>query len=140
MFIKPLQQRGDTIVEVLIAIAIVSLTLTGAYASVNRSANATRTAQERGEALKWAETQVEQIKASKDNLAAPTFPADFCFDEATLKPVTTIPCATTAPGVSYKATIHKESTVSGNFSVVVTWDALNTEGGITNRVELGYVK
>ena len=56
------RQRGDTLVEVLIAIAVVSLILGGAYVTTNRSLYATRAAQERGNALKLAESQIEQLK------------------------------------------------------------------------------
>lgn len=58
-----LREGGDTIVEVLIAIAVVSLILGGAYVTTNRSLQATRSAEERSVALKLAESQVEQIKA-----------------------------------------------------------------------------
>ncbi len=57
-----LPSKGDTIVEVLIAIAIVSLVLSGAYASANRSLYGNRQAQERSEATKHVATQLERIK------------------------------------------------------------------------------
>ena len=44
--------RGDTIVEVLLAIAITSVVLAGAYVAVSGSMKASRAAQERGEAVK----------------------------------------------------------------------------------------
>ncbi len=135
--LKILKERGDTIVEVLIAIAIVSLTLTGAYTSVNRSSNATRTAQERGEALKWAETQVEQIKASKDDLASAAY-TNFCFDMS-LQLKTTLPCVNNAAGVPYEARIKQNPAGSGNFSVSVSWDSLDS-GVNRNTVELDYAK
>lgn len=53
---------GDTIVEVLLAIAVTSAVLAGAYVAVNRSLNATRAAQERGEAVKVAQAQIERLK------------------------------------------------------------------------------
>lgn len=53
---------GDTIVEVLLAIAITSVVLAGAYVAVDRSLKATRAAQERGEAVKVAEAQIERLK------------------------------------------------------------------------------
>ncbi|MES2971667.1 MAG: type II secretion system protein [Patescibacteria group bacterium] len=59
--------RGDTIVEVLIAIAVVSTILAGAFVSANRSRIATRTAQERGEALHILSGQLESLKALSTN-------------------------------------------------------------------------
>lgn len=53
---------GDTIVEVLLAIAITSVVLAGAYVAVDRSMKANRSAQERSEAVKVAEAQIERLK------------------------------------------------------------------------------
>ena len=122
--------RGDTIVEVLVAIMVISSVLAGAYVSTRSSINATRTAQERGEALKLAESQVEQIKVAAntgtpDVIAA----ADFCISAGVL----TASCITTT-GVAY-TTITSHDTGSNEFAVKVTWDGL--AGGI-NSVELDY--
>jgi len=56
-------ERGDTIVEVLISIAVVTMVLGGAYVTTNRSLQNTRGAQERAIALKLAESQLEQLKS-----------------------------------------------------------------------------
>lgn len=63
IFINKMGQAGDTIVEVLIAMAVLSAILGGAYISANQSLNNSRQAQERGEAAKVANSQLEQIKA-----------------------------------------------------------------------------
>ncbi len=80
-------QRGDTIVEVLIAIAVISLVLGGAYVTTNRSLQATRAAQERVNALKLAESQMEQIKAMAANdptvIFGSTTTSEFCISKAT---------------------------------------------------------
>lgn len=55
-------QYGDTIVEVLIAITIVSVVLAGAFTSATNSSGTVRDAQERGEALKLLESQVEKLR------------------------------------------------------------------------------
>jgi Tfp pilus assembly protein PilV len=65
------QQRGDTIVEVLISIAVLSLVIGGAYNIVNSALRASRQAQERSEATKLAETQVESLKTSVTDEPAP---------------------------------------------------------------------
>ena len=56
-----LKQRGDTIVEVLIATAVVSLVLTGAMAASNNSLKQIRAAQERSEAQAYAQSTVELL-------------------------------------------------------------------------------
>src|SRR3989344_3190782 len=81
----PLGKRGDTIVEVLIALAVLGLVLAGAYVSSNRSLGDSRDAQERGEALKIIESQAEQIKTmAKSNpnslFSAATSSNIFCID------------------------------------------------------------
>jgi prepilin-type N-terminal cleavage/methylation domain-containing protein len=55
-------QKGDTIIEVLIAIAVMGTVIAGGFAIANRSMRGIRQAQERGEALKLAERQIERIK------------------------------------------------------------------------------
>ena len=57
-----LNQAGDTIVEVLLAIAVVSVVLGGAFVSASHSLRGSQLTQERTEALKWVEGQVESLK------------------------------------------------------------------------------
>lgn len=83
VFSKFLDQTGDTIVEVLLAMAIVGLVLGGAFVSANHSLANSRQAQERGEALKIAESQIEQIKQyAKDSTKKKIFDRtqNFCID------------------------------------------------------------
>lgn len=65
-----LQQAGDTIVEVLFAVAVVGLTIASAYGIASLSLQNARQAQERGEALKIAEGQIEAIRAIASNNSA----------------------------------------------------------------------
>lgn len=91
--IKPLNSIGDTLIEVLIATAIVSSILGGAYVTSNRSLRTTRQAEERVEALKYAESQVEKLRVasaastsacdSKDIFCStPPASTNFCLDAA----------------------------------------------------------
>ena len=54
--------RGDTIVEVLLAMVVISLVLGASYGIANRSLAIGRAAHEQTEALKIAETQIELLK------------------------------------------------------------------------------
>jgi prepilin-type N-terminal cleavage/methylation domain-containing protein len=88
---KEMRERGDTIVEVLIAIAVISLILGGAYVTTNGSLRATRSAQERGNALKLVESQVEQLKGVLASDAGAIFgggaPSPFClYNNAVVAP------------------------------------------------------
>lgn len=124
--------KGDTIVEVLIAIAISGLILAGSFVSANRSSQITRTAQERGEALKIAEAQVERIRIGAATLPAPPF----CFKaDGSLGGTPT--CGIQpygAGGLTYTAGITGGGGTN-SYKIIVTWEALR--GGI-NTVELGY--
>jgi hypothetical protein len=74
-------QRGDTIMEVLIAVAVLSLILTVSLALANRNTQGNRQAQERGEATKHTESQIELLKTYLANTANPVLPAsgdNFC--------------------------------------------------------------
>lgn len=55
---------GDTIVEVLIAIAVISVVLVGAYATTNHSLRSTEDAQERSNATSLVESQLELLKTA----------------------------------------------------------------------------
>jgi type II secretory pathway pseudopilin PulG len=61
--------RGDTIIEVLMSIAIVGAVIAGAYALASRSLAEGISASEHSTAIKMAETQVETLKSrQKDAL------------------------------------------------------------------------
>lgn len=60
--LRRLKSSGDTIVEVLLAIAVLGAVLSGAYVSASHSQKNIRQAQERGEALQFVQAQQELIK------------------------------------------------------------------------------
>lgn len=74
---------GDTIVEVLLAVAIVGFILAISYSLSTRSLKVSRTAQERGEALKIAEQQFERLKAKSNSPSASEIPFTYNSDGST---------------------------------------------------------
>lgn len=117
-------QRGDTIIEVLIAIAIVSLILAGAYASTNHNVRAIQDTQEHSQALQLVQTQVEFLGAQK-SLAGGTG----CFDA---RGVATSTCNFKADGSTdtahdqpeYKLQITKPGSVcTSSYQVTAIWDS-----------------
>jgi type II secretory pathway pseudopilin PulG len=64
---RMVSQAGETIIEVLICIGIVGLALSISYGITNRSTLRIRAAQERSEALKYAEQQIERLKVIGPN-------------------------------------------------------------------------
>lgn len=73
-------QHGDTLVEVLFAMAIVALTLGSAFAIMNRGLAQGRDALERTEALQIAENQLELLRYSVANSGTvPTASGNLCY-------------------------------------------------------------
>lgn len=145
--LKNIRQRGDTIVEVLIAIAVVSMILGGAYVTTNRSLLATRAAEERGNALKLAESQVEQIKGlaktDPDRVFGATTPLPFCISLSSGLPVaaSSAACRVNAAGSPttnqpvYNLSITRAS--DGNtFTVTNRW--ASARGDTNDQVRLIY--
>lgn len=154
---KILSQTGDTIVEVLIAIAVTSLMLTGAFTSARQSTVGTRKSQERVEALKVAEEQLEYLReltaVDGNNFTASGQPDYTCvtngaawqglptnflspedFTNTSYHP--TACTRTPAAGVSYYPTIVRTG-LPGNytFKIHVRWDQL---GGGMEEATLAY--
>jgi prepilin-type N-terminal cleavage/methylation domain-containing protein len=131
--------RGDTIIEVLIAITIVSAILGGAYVSASRSINGSRQSEERGEALKIAEAQLEYLRALS---ADPAIYAagTFCIDDSGnyQSPATPAVCNKVLGGVTYQRSITHASNL---FTVQITWDRAGgggTDALKTEELKLAY--
>lgn len=137
-------ERGDTMVEVLIAIAVVSLILGGAYVTTNRSLQATRAAQERSIALKLAESQIERIKALVSTSPSLVFsaPSPFCISAATGQPVaaSNMACGVDANGAqnSNEPIFHLSITKVGTNDFVLTESWFNASGRTTDQLQLRY--
>ena len=149
MFIKRLarngnsRQRGDTIVEVLIAVTVVSMVLGGAYVTTNKSLLATRAAQEQSSALKLTESQLEQLKALA--VTAPnalfTTAGTFCVYNQTQMPPSTDPkCTQDAAGnqatgdPKYSIAVTRANT--NDFTVKTTW--IDVSGKHNDQLSLKY--
>lgn len=63
-FQKMDKQAGDTIIEVLLAMTVIGMVLGASFGIANRSTNLGQDAQERTEALKLAESQIELFKVA----------------------------------------------------------------------------
>ncbi len=80
--IRRLKNNGDTIIEVLISIAVVSTVLAGAFVSASRSLSGGQQSQERTEAVRFTEEQLEHLKVQAAVPANTVFTiaTSFCFD------------------------------------------------------------
>jgi len=144
MRIRRLAERGDTIVEVLISIAVISLVMGGAFVMTNRSLQGTRDSQDRVNATKLTESQVELLKnivaTNSDAVFGSGAPASFCISGSAT--VVTSSNAACKVGVTGAATTGQPAfqlaiTRSGNtFTVTNSW--ISTRGNTTNSVQLKY--
>lgn len=156
---RKLDNRGDTIVEVLLSTAVIVAILGASYALSNRSLQTGRAAQERAEALKVAETQVERLKAESGEQdfkslyrPAPPSAGNYCIynNAGTLtKATNTNPgagnfsanCRLGTGGryrvnIAYTAIDPGPAHYFGKFDVQVFWDRIAT--GTPERLIINY--
>lgn len=142
--LRCLSERGDSIVEVLIAIAVISLVMGGAFVMTNRSLQGSRDGQERVNAAKLVETQVEQIKnlasTNPNALFAVSVPASYCITSAgAVVASTNAACLVNISGTPTTAQPAFRLTItrSGNtFTVRNVWTSIR--GNVQNNVEMKY--
>lgn len=138
---KKLKQAGDTIVEVIIAIAVLSLVIGIAYSLAIRSASTVQSAQQRNEAVQLAQSQVEFLRSYPIQHATtePTFDSthNVCFD--TGGNPTPSSCNFPESSGSYGVTIVQASAGSDGwvlYTISVTWTHLLVGG--QNNVTMYY--
>jgi hypothetical protein len=141
--VKRLGTRGDTIVEVLLAIAVASTVLGGAYVSSKNSLSGTRRSQERGEALKLLSGQIERLKeGAKDTSGINVFTgaSPFCIITVTtptvrqsLVPSTNAGCR---QGVNGRYALSVERTSPNTFTARAVWDRVG--GGGSDQIQMVY--
>ena len=136
MLRKMSDQRGDTIIEVLIAIVVVSMVLVAAYDTTMRNVNGIQDTQEHSEALQLAQAQLEAL-----HNASTQPPNNDCFPNNGGAPVSGNSCLVDASGnpttgePQFKLDITQVS--PGTFSAAVTWDSI-AQPGQTDNVTLFY--
>ena len=148
--IRRINQRGDTIVEVLIAIAVVSSILASSFVVIHRTSQNIRQSEEHGVALKLIEGQVEQLKAAAANGANTNAIFNrtgsnlaFCIQGGAVRDINAAslpaPAANynsgcnTTDGVRYNYGITKDA--SSTFKANVVWDGPT---GRQEQVEILY--
>lgn len=122
-------QRGDTIVEVLIALAVIGSVLVGAFVVTTRSTTGVRDSEEHAQAMQLLQGQVEQLRSYAQLQPKPSpLPTNFCFTTATPTPTSTPACNSSAVEPIYKFLINRETTAvapaTSRFKVTVTWNSV----------------
>ena len=135
-------ERGDTIVEVLISIAVVSLILGGAYVTTNNSLQGTRASQERSDSLKVAESQLEALKSmalsDPDTIFGSPTSTPFCISNGAVQSATNARCKVSAEGTqtTIEPAYNISITKNGNtFTIRNSWSGLK---GKQERLNLTY--
>jgi Tfp pilus assembly protein PilV len=81
-YFKLLQQTGDTIVEVLIAMSVIGFIIGTAYVITNTSTTEELQSQERSDALLILQTQIESMRTTA-NEPPPALNTPFCMTQGT---------------------------------------------------------
>ena len=141
-------QAGDTIVEVLIAIAIISVVLVTAYAITARNSAIMAATQEREQAQRLVEGQIEYLaNAGKTNASQDCFtPGTGTDSGAICSNITatgsgatyTLIVAGPAPGASLPAACNAVSTTTNTYSICAYWTSLNSKSPIDSNVTMYY--
>ena len=158
--IKFRNESGDTILEVLISVAVLSLILGISFTLANRSSLANQQAAERVEAYNYAQANMELLKSyMTSNLATTTLPAGgarFCFtynpsDKNQITGVTTLPASynidndynkVTTPASCKRGTASRYVTViergagvnSNLYTIHVRWESVRGHG--TDKIDM----
>lgn len=134
-------QRGDTIVEVSLALTVLALVLGTSSVLASRNTKTLQTSQENTYALRVAQGQLEYVKSyiATHSAAMPTATnAQFCMANATTK-VTDLEsnsCKKQNGGADYKIKIESSPSDDGySVKAIVTWDTLT---GTPGNIELMY--
>lgn len=134
------RQRGDTLVEVLICVMIVSLILGGAYVTTHRSSQGIRNSQEHSEALKLVQSQLEQLRenAGRNDTSVFTTQPPFCMLDGNNIDAALPACRQGSNGLeaeaepAYSLTINRTPVGTGAlFSVKAEWASIT--GGMTQE-------
>lgn len=150
--------RGDTIVEVMIAVTVLTLIIGTGYAIATRSLKGARQAQEHAEALKLAEGQVEKLKARvvSNNNDIFSQPRGFCMDSTGAPVLNNNPAPTAATPDNFGAYVASckvnpnnavcatsfcyqigiRKALDDTFTVTVRWDSVTGRG--QDEVKLSY--
>ena len=131
---RTLKEAGDTIVEVLIAIVLISTILVAAYQMTNRNTAMIQDTQEHTVALKLAESQLETLQQNVNIF--PNNGSSLCFVGADPSASDNLCDVKPVPGVVYHVSLKKSVTTGSIvYTADVHWTGIN---GQNNNVSLLY--
>lgn len=150
---RKLQQTGDTIVEVLIVMAVISLVLVVSFVTSNRSLKSVQDAQEHTNAQQLVASQIEQLRtlaasATDDEHNVFTYASGFCVynNNSSGSSVLTLASAATSPNCrvdsggkpttaqpEYNVKITRSCSTGCLFTVTADWPSIldSSTGNVT---------
>ncbi len=137
-----LENGGDTIIEVLIALAVLSLAFAISYATASRALQVSQNSQEHSLALEYLDAQVEALRyvATQPQQILPIadfihrgIPSSFCLvpslsATSTISLSSTVPCKEPGNGFDYLVEITPDPRLNYIFHFTVTWPGLGSLG------------
>lgn len=153
MHVRYLNDAGDTIIEVLVCIAVVSTVLGGAFVTIRQSQVGVRNSQEHAEALKLVESQLEQIRGDTTD-AINALPPFCMYNEAPVSAISppgsspSADCTQNSSGMAkqpdsryYLSVTRCDKIACGNyilnsylFTVTATWPQVTGQGNGTESM------
>ncbi len=123
-------QRGDTIVEVLIAVAIISLVVTTAYAISNKNTQAIQANSERVQAQHLVAAQIESLRAQNGITASGD-----CFNGST-ETSTCTNFTQSGSGATYN--VHITTGANNVYTITAKWTSLGGASANDGNVTMFY--
>ncbi len=120
------RQAGDTIVEVLICIAVISTVLTGAFIVVSKSNRAVQDSAEHAQAQQRLQGEIESLRAYLAGASnTDSVSGNFCFDGSnTPVAVTDATCKTdNGGGAEYSLSISPTGTPN-TYKCTISWESI----------------
>lgn len=138
------RERGDTIVEVMFAIAVLGSVLGTAYVVIGRNVKTNQASQERSAAVKVAESQLERLKVKVAADPDVLLISNFCMNDSNLTSLAgTAACkldggsnpTTEEPGYAVVITnlngiaVGSDSRAGAKYKITVSWASLVNNTG-----------
>ena len=131
--------HGDTIVEVLVALAVLSLAFALSYATANKALTNTQNSQEHTLALEYLDAQLEALRyyASQPGNSLPNSSFYLVPNPGNGSvQVNAAPGSEPGNGFSYSITLIRDTNLSNTYHATITWPGLGNLG--TQSEELSY--
>ena len=121
--------HGDTIIEVLVALAVLSLAFALSYGTASRALADTQNSQEHTLALEYLDAQFEALRyyAGHPGVVLPTnsFFLDLTTGSVQVKPA---PGTEPGSGFSYSITLALDTSQTSTYHATITWPGLGNLG------------